>query len=376
MLSEIRAYEEGVLIAEQIPTKLAPDAIKNTNLKIMHRVVAIDDREVMGGTMNLDERQLRVIAALQPGQAAAYAEGADSPYLIQIPRQPEKDAATRKKVTDAEVATLMQGVRAGELYEPVPGYARFLPLPPEKLAEVRDLAQEVVEHPEFTEQFARYFLSLVLAPRQAVYGFNGLWEFIRRAAHVPQPLEKQVAVAVLLHALDHLLETRGRWYRWFYNVSSALREQLAGPLVEVVQQYENNAETLDRLAVRAEQALHPFLDAYRDRTDYKGSPGPFAGCVACPARCLYRWDVAPLRADKTLERDFVRAIQNTKDDQAMWKQLTAVARTAAGRVVSVPGDATNFGVAVCYVAQITAGLSFSALSQRKAAQNVQKLMNL
>jgi hypothetical protein len=33
-------------------------------------------------------------------------------------------------------------------------------------------------------------------------------------------------------------------------------------------------------------------------------------------------------------------------------------------------------VAVCYVAQITAGLSFSALSQRKAAQNVQKLMNL
>lgn len=373
MLSEIRAYGEGVLIAEQIPTKLAPDAIKNTNLKIMHRVVALDDREVMGGTMNLDERQLRVIAALPPGQAAAYAEGADSPYLIQILRQPEKDAATRKKVTDADVATRMQTVRANEMYEPVPGYARFLPLPPEKLAEVRDLAQEVLEHPEFSEQFARYFLSLVLAPRQAVYGFNGLWEFIRRAvSHLPQPLEKPVAVAVLLHALDHLLETRGRRYRWFYNVSSALREQLAAPLVEIIQQFENHAETLDRLA--AQPGLQPFLDAYRDRTDYKGRPGPFAGCVACPARCLYRWDVAPLLADKTLERDFVRAIQNTKDDQAMWKQLAAVARTAAGRVLSVPMDQTNFGVAVCYVAQTTAGLGFSALSQRKAAQNVQKLM--
>jgi len=31
ILSEIRAYGEGIIIAEQIPAKLIPDAIKNTS---------------------------------------------------------------------------------------------------------------------------------------------------------------------------------------------------------------------------------------------------------------------------------------------------------------------------------------------------------
>ena len=31
---------DGIFIADQIPTKLAPDTIKNTNLKVVHRTVA------------------------------------------------------------------------------------------------------------------------------------------------------------------------------------------------------------------------------------------------------------------------------------------------------------------------------------------------
>jgi hypothetical protein len=62
ILSEIRAYGEGFLILEQIPSKLASDAIKNTNLKIMHRVVSMDDRSTVGGAMNMDENELTRIA--------------------------------------------------------------------------------------------------------------------------------------------------------------------------------------------------------------------------------------------------------------------------------------------------------------------------
>ena len=85
MLSEIRAYGEGALIAEQIPARLAPDVIKNTSLKIMHRVVSEEDRLVMGGAMNLDEDQLRYVATLGKGDAAVYAEGDDRPYLVKVP---------------------------------------------------------------------------------------------------------------------------------------------------------------------------------------------------------------------------------------------------------------------------------------------------
>jgi DNA helicase HerA-like ATPase len=53
MLAEIRAYGEGLIIAEQIPSKLIPDVIKNTAVKITHRLPAADDRDTVGATMNL-----------------------------------------------------------------------------------------------------------------------------------------------------------------------------------------------------------------------------------------------------------------------------------------------------------------------------------
>ena len=52
LLAEIRAYGEGLVIAEQIPARLVPDVIKNTAVKIVHRLPAADDREAVGATMN------------------------------------------------------------------------------------------------------------------------------------------------------------------------------------------------------------------------------------------------------------------------------------------------------------------------------------
>lgn len=85
LMSEIRAYGEGVLVSEQIPTKLAPDVIKNSNLKIMHRVVAKDDRDVMGEAMNFNSFQNRHACTLNVGEAIFYGEGLDRPIKIQNP---------------------------------------------------------------------------------------------------------------------------------------------------------------------------------------------------------------------------------------------------------------------------------------------------
>ena len=57
LLAEIRAYGEGLVIAEQIPSKLIPDVIKNTAIKIVHRLPAKDDRDAVGATMNLTDEQ-------------------------------------------------------------------------------------------------------------------------------------------------------------------------------------------------------------------------------------------------------------------------------------------------------------------------------
>ncbi|GAA2086218.1 ATP-binding protein [Actinomadura alba] len=85
MLAEIRAYGEGIVVAEQIPAKLVPDVIKNTALKVVHRLPAFDDRHQVGAAMNLDEDQSREVVSLRPGVAAVFADGMDRPLRVLIP---------------------------------------------------------------------------------------------------------------------------------------------------------------------------------------------------------------------------------------------------------------------------------------------------
>ena len=69
ILAEMRAYGQGLAIIDQVPSKLVPDALKNTNLKIIHRLVSADDCQAMAGAMALSEDQAKVIARLKVGQA-------------------------------------------------------------------------------------------------------------------------------------------------------------------------------------------------------------------------------------------------------------------------------------------------------------------
>ncbi|MFG1606083.1 ATP-binding protein [Actinoplanes sp. NPDC049265] len=85
LLAEIRAYGEGLVIAEQIPAKLTPDVIKNTAVKIVHRLPARDDRDAVGATMNLTREQSEYLVTLTPGTAALYTDGMDYPLLVRMP---------------------------------------------------------------------------------------------------------------------------------------------------------------------------------------------------------------------------------------------------------------------------------------------------
>lgn len=85
LLAEIRTFGQGILIADQIPTKLAPDTIKNTNLKIVHRTVALEDRETIGRAMNMSQDQIEYLSSLRRGYAAVYAEGDNRPKCVKLP---------------------------------------------------------------------------------------------------------------------------------------------------------------------------------------------------------------------------------------------------------------------------------------------------
>ncbi len=84
ILSEIRAYGQGLMIVDQVPARLVPDAIKNTNLKIVHRLVAADDRDAMSACMALTPEQSTIINRLRPGQAIVCGEQDDMAAWVQI----------------------------------------------------------------------------------------------------------------------------------------------------------------------------------------------------------------------------------------------------------------------------------------------------
>jgi DNA helicase HerA-like ATPase len=100
LLAEIRAYGEGLIIAEQIPGHLVSDVIKNTAVKITHRLPAADDRDAVGATMNMTAAQNRFLVTLRPGEAAVFADGMDYPVLARMP-----DGSAREAGTEAVTAT-------------------------------------------------------------------------------------------------------------------------------------------------------------------------------------------------------------------------------------------------------------------------------
>ena len=93
LLAEVRAYGEGLVIVEQIPAKLIPDAIKNTAVKIVHRLPAADDRDAVGATINLTPAQSEYLVTLPPGDAAVHADGMDYPLLVRMPDGRAREAA-------------------------------------------------------------------------------------------------------------------------------------------------------------------------------------------------------------------------------------------------------------------------------------------
>ena len=84
MLSEIRSYGQGMMIVDQYPTRLIPDAIKNTNYKIIHRLASPDDADVMAASAALRANQKALIASLSPGNAIIFGDRDDAAAWIHM----------------------------------------------------------------------------------------------------------------------------------------------------------------------------------------------------------------------------------------------------------------------------------------------------
>ncbi|MER5602479.1 DUF87 domain-containing protein [Streptomyces sp. NPDC002265] len=92
-LAENRKYGEGLVVIEQDPSKLIPDAYKNTALKIVHQLKAEEDRRLVGDTMLMSDDQRDHAAVLPKMSAYAAHSRIDRPVLVEVPDVRAEDAA-------------------------------------------------------------------------------------------------------------------------------------------------------------------------------------------------------------------------------------------------------------------------------------------
>lgn len=84
MLAEMRSYGQGVIVAEQIPSKLAPEVIKNSSNKIIHRIIAKDDQETIANTIGVYPEDAIYLGNSKVGYALCHKEGMSQPVIVKI----------------------------------------------------------------------------------------------------------------------------------------------------------------------------------------------------------------------------------------------------------------------------------------------------
>jgi len=84
MISELRKFGEAIVFVAQFPTQVASEVIKNSGVRIIHRVSWAEDLKLIGEALNLNREQLAHVSNLGVGEAVVSLTRLQSPILIQV----------------------------------------------------------------------------------------------------------------------------------------------------------------------------------------------------------------------------------------------------------------------------------------------------
>ncbi len=113
MLAEVRALKEGIVIADQLPSVMAQEILKNTGLKIGLRLTSSDDREMLGSTMAASPLQLEQMSTFSVGEALIFYEKLRRPFMIKVDEwmgevePPERREGYTTARSDAKLRTFL-----------------------------------------------------------------------------------------------------------------------------------------------------------------------------------------------------------------------------------------------------------------------------
>lgn len=279
MLAEVRAYGQAIVVADQVPVRLAPDVLKNTNLKVVHRTVAGDDRDAMAAAMSMTSDQSRELAMLTPGQAAVFSEGDHMPAIVQIPKA--KDTRQTQAIDDAAVAAAMASWRAA------PAVAAWFRASRGCVKACQDprlcqAGRRLSETPAARLLAARLFHTAIEHPD----GLDAVWPDAEAfaAANTPPHADTRAMLHVLTaHAVADVIARRATQAAWPSQQRAELDHLMSAAISERVAATGRwlgatpVRTALIKAAVQAQQRTH--------------DPFPLCGVICPGSRCAFRYAV-------------------------------------------------------------------------------------
>jgi uncharacterized protein len=197
MLAEVRAYGEGLIVAEQIPSKIVTDVIKNTAVKVVHRLPADDDRLAVGATMNLSEEQSEYVVSLTPGKAAVFTDGMDRPILAAVDSNEESESTALVRRDPP--------LRAGGRVSPACG-PQCVKDCPCTLSQLRSGERLLHEHPELTLWVEASLVAHALGGPSPAFRPSLLHELLHELAR----RDARVVQCAISHAVERAISMRYR----------------------------------------------------------------------------------------------------------------------------------------------------------------------
>lgn len=213
MLAELRSKGQGFIMADQIPEQLTQGVMRNTNLKIVHRLVSGADSKLLGETMRCTQEQVSYISVLKRGEALVFSEGDFGVKLVRMPNAGRYLQEARKMMAKSEVGRICaSGMSEVQicLYNQSP-YISFS-LIEERLSEmssttVEELADQVLDI-TCDEEFEEYCMDILIRLKRD----------LRREGEL-----EEAFWTVIHHASEKLDMSLKEEYDWIFRTKRMLR---------------------------------------------------------------------------------------------------------------------------------------------------------
>jgi Helicase HerA, central domain len=356
ILSEIRAYGEGILIAEQIPTKLTPDAIKNTNLKIIHRLVSEDDRRAVGSTMNLTESQSSCLTTLRAGEAVAYTEGMQKAVLLTIPLSQTK--ADEKDTTNKDIRETMASFwrRNKEVLRRFPSCSNCTSTDANQ-----NCGNRQSRHVDglWAASFKRLFNTLRSNKALILDAYS---DFCRSSQPGPDRYKQLKSnYCLFVEMVDAEIERRGEFTAWPHEDV----EKAIALACSVAAHLESNFGKTEKKVMEKAYAKDLIALSNLFKRLHKVNTLPYAGCRHCAEPCHYRFDM------KSVNKDYVGDFRSAfTDPHASMSELARICWDASSQAFLSKDTRSRRGASLCFAVQQFSKLGVSPSVQETVVREV------